>query len=87
MPWTKTEVTLPDGAQVLSGRPPEMRPETVTVYRWECPCAAETTIYVTNPKQPVRAFCCGYWHSPEPKMLPKVRRNCSATVIPNSTAT
>lgn len=61
--WTKEQVTMAHGVQVLSGRPPQMRPETVTVWRWECQCGAETTIYVTNPKEPVKAFCCGSWHT------------------------
>jgi hypothetical protein len=72
MPWTKSEATLADGVQVLSGRPPRMKPETVTAYRWECRCGAETTIYLTNPKDTVRAWCCNAWHQPEPAMLPKV---------------
>ena len=72
MAWTKSEVTLGQGAQVLSGRPPRMRPETVTVYRWECRCGAETTIYLTNPKDIVKEWCCNAWHVPEPELLPKV---------------
>lgn len=65
MAWTKEQVTMAHGVQVLSGRPPQMRPETVTVYHWECSCGAETTVYATNPKEIVRAFCCGRWHTPE----------------------
>jgi hypothetical protein len=70
--WTKSEVTLGQGAQVLSGRPPRMKPETVTVFRWECRCGAETTIYLTNPKETPKAWCCNAWHQPEPELLPKV---------------
>ncbi len=71
MPWTKAEVTMGQGVQVLCGRPPRMKPETVTVYRWECSCGADTTVYMTNPKAPVTAHCCGKTHTPEPELLPK----------------
>jgi hypothetical protein len=71
MPWTKAEVTLGQGVQVLCGRAPRMKPETVTVYRWECPCGVDTTVYVTHPKEPVKAFCCGKVHTPPEELLPK----------------
>jgi hypothetical protein len=71
MPWTKSEATMAPGVQVLSGRAPRMTPETVTVYRWDCRCGAETTVYLTNPKETPKAFCCGKIHTPEPELLPK----------------
>jgi hypothetical protein len=72
MAWTKSEATLPDGVQLLTGRrAPRMQPQVVPSYTFTCPCGGSTAVLVTNPKAPVRAWCCGAWHTPEPELLPK----------------
>jgi hypothetical protein len=72
MPWTKSEVTLGQGVQVLSGRAPRMKAEVVPVYQYECAsCSIQTTI--VNPKNDadIKSFCCGRWVVPPPELLPQ----------------
>jgi hypothetical protein len=71
MPWTKSEVTLGDGMQMVSGRAQRVKPQVVPNYTFQCPCGTTATVLVTNPKAPVRVWCCGKWHTPEPELLPK----------------
>ena len=72
MPWTKSEATLGDGMQMVSGIARRVPPTKVPCYTYDCnKCGAEHTVLVTNVKEPVKVWCCGAFHSPE-ELLPKV---------------
>jgi len=71
MAWTKSEVTLGDGVQMLAGRVQRFQSQVVPVYTHTCKCGTTTTVLVTNVKAPIRAWCCNSWHHPEPELLPK----------------
>jgi hypothetical protein len=70
--WTKKEVTLGDGVQMVCGRMQRVEAQVVPCYTYTCDkCSSTTSVFVTNPKAPIRAWCCGKWHTPEPELLPK----------------
>jgi hypothetical protein len=72
MPWTKSEATLGDGVQLLTGRrAPRMQPQVVPSYTFTCPCGGSTTVLAVNPKAPVRAWCCGSYHELPAEQMPK----------------
>ncbi|HTS06786.1 MAG TPA: hypothetical protein VMP68_14500 [Candidatus Eisenbacteria bacterium] len=65
--WTKSEVTLGDGMQMVNGRVQRVTPQTVPSYTFTCKCGTTCTVLVQNPKAPVRVWCCGVYHSPRPE--------------------
>ena len=51
------------------------QPQVVNVWKHRCvKCGNQTTIFVMNPKEPVRAFCCGKWVTPETEKKPEQQR-------------
>jgi hypothetical protein len=69
--WSKSEATLGDGMQVIQGRARRVQPQVVPSYTFQCPCGGSTTVLAVNPKQPVRAWCCGAWHELAAEQMPK----------------
>jgi hypothetical protein len=70
--WVKTQGTLRTGERWVGPAMVQLQPETVTVWKHSCEkCGHSTTIFVTNPKEPVRAWCCGKWVTPEPEKTPQ----------------
>lgn len=65
MPWVKTQATLRGGERWAGPAMVQLQQQAVEVWKHSCEkCGNSTTIYVTNQKDPVRAFCCGRWTTP-----------------------
>jgi hypothetical protein len=65
MGWVKSQGTLRTGERWVGPAMVQLQPETVTVWRHSCEkCGNSTTIFVTNPKEQVKAYCCGVWVYP-----------------------
>jgi hypothetical protein len=62
MPLTKTQTTLRAGERWAGPAMVQLQPQVVDVWKQSCEkCGNSTTVFVTNPKQPVRAWCCVGW--------------------------
>lgn len=72
MAWVKSTTTLGDGMQVIAGRVRQTKPQLVETWKHDCEkCGCSTVVMVTDPKQPVRAFCCGKYVMPPVERQPQ----------------